>query len=438
MAYFTFTLNGHEYTSDPANVTAADGYRFIGYGYIPALGNLAIDLVALATGVASNKSDVDEATEIAVTAAGEADEARDEAVAAAVAATSAAQGLQGTSATALTPGLGNKVFVTQAGKQFPLNHNIVAVSASDANVFIYGTVGAYAGTGLTIACTAAGTATEKSDWVIAVSGVRGPQGIEGPQGEDAEVRSLVQARSANGTITAADLGATLRCTDTITLDPDPAATLGNGFSTLVDAPGHAVTVDGVGTVPVGGLGLVQSDGTTVTLRLLGGVSSAPVASVTATAAAAALLNTGLDGAADVYDLVVSGVTSVNNAELRMRFELGGSVVSTSTYQYTQSSDASTLGVSSTAGSGAPSSYVPILNCGNGASNSFTLTLRITRPANTAITKLVTWRGASVRTEISGCFGNAMNQGTGALTGIQLFADSGTITCTMRLYAVPNA
>jgi hypothetical protein len=49
MANFTFVINGHEYTSNPANTTAPDGYRFIKYGYLSALGNLVQDIVAIAT-----------------------------------------------------------------------------------------------------------------------------------------------------------------------------------------------------------------------------------------------------------------------------------------------------------------------------------------------------------------------------------------------------
>lgn len=48
MAYFTFTINGNTYTSDPANNTVPDGYRFIKYGYMSALGNLAQDIVTVA------------------------------------------------------------------------------------------------------------------------------------------------------------------------------------------------------------------------------------------------------------------------------------------------------------------------------------------------------------------------------------------------------
>ena len=51
---FTFTINGHTYTSDPANTGVPEAYRFIGYNYLTALGNLAVDLVAVATAAITN------------------------------------------------------------------------------------------------------------------------------------------------------------------------------------------------------------------------------------------------------------------------------------------------------------------------------------------------------------------------------------------------
>jgi hypothetical protein len=56
MATFTFTINGNTYTSDPANNTVPDGYRFIKYGYITALANLAADIVSVAGQVLGYKN----------------------------------------------------------------------------------------------------------------------------------------------------------------------------------------------------------------------------------------------------------------------------------------------------------------------------------------------------------------------------------------------
>jgi len=213
------------------------------------------------------QADVTTKAGTATTQAGIATAAAATATAAAASATGAAD-VSGTSTTTRTPTVGSQTWVyVETGKVPYAGMRMRAVSrAAPTTNYALGTVASYdAGTRtVTLTVDQVGAApASASDWNLVL------EGEPGPPGEDAEVRSLVQTRSANGTITAADLGATLRCTATITLDPDSAASLGNGFSVLVDAPGHAVTVDGVGTVPVGGLGLVQSDGTTITLRLLG-------------------------------------------------------------------------------------------------------------------------------------------------------------------------
>lgn len=53
---FTFSINGHTYTSDPTNTGVAAGYHFDGYNYMTALGNLCGDLVAVAAAVVSDKN----------------------------------------------------------------------------------------------------------------------------------------------------------------------------------------------------------------------------------------------------------------------------------------------------------------------------------------------------------------------------------------------
>lgn len=57
---FTFTINGHTYTNDSANAAPPAGYRFEGYGYLGALANLVVDIVAVAA-----------ATVLSATAAGD-------------------------------------------------------------------------------------------------------------------------------------------------------------------------------------------------------------------------------------------------------------------------------------------------------------------------------------------------------------------------------
>lgn len=72
MANFTFTINGHTYTNDPSNVAVPDGYRFIAYGYISALANLAQDIVAVATQVLGWSNTASNAATTATTKANEA------------------------------------------------------------------------------------------------------------------------------------------------------------------------------------------------------------------------------------------------------------------------------------------------------------------------------------------------------------------------------
>ena len=103
---FTFTINGHTYTSDPTDTGVPAAYHFDGYHYIQALGNLAVDFVAV---VASALSAASAAATASATSATDADTARiaaEAAQAAAEAAADTAQGFTSTSTTSLTIGLG--------------------------------------------------------------------------------------------------------------------------------------------------------------------------------------------------------------------------------------------------------------------------------------------------------------------------------------------
>lgn len=50
----TFTINGHTYTNDKTNLAVPEGYRFIGYEWVPALANLVVDILAVAGQVLTN------------------------------------------------------------------------------------------------------------------------------------------------------------------------------------------------------------------------------------------------------------------------------------------------------------------------------------------------------------------------------------------------
>jgi hypothetical protein len=166
-----------------------------------------------------------------------------------------------------------------------------------------------------------------------------------------------------------------------------------------------------------------------------------VSGVTATAASAALLNTGFTSTYDVYEVVIFGVTSNNNALVRLRYEIAGSVVTSATYFYNQgeaSENYAAAGNFQYAGTGAPATLIQLGNVGNGASNSFNVTLRLYRPSSTTVTKQIAWSGSTNRSQMTFLHGSAINSATGALTGLELTPDGGTISCTMRLYGIANS
>lgn len=97
----------------------------------------------------------------------------------ALAAANSAATITATSPTDQTLGLGTFVFVTQAGKQFPVGADVKAVDQTNSGNAIYGTVAAYSGTSLTITGTSFTGTGVVSDWNISLSGQRGAQGPVG-------------------------------------------------------------------------------------------------------------------------------------------------------------------------------------------------------------------------------------------------------------------
>lgn len=203
----------------------------------------------------------------ALTQAGNASTSASTAAAYAALATNAAN-VNGTSATSFTPAIDRiSMYYAETARAAVAGMRVAVVSrAATATNWGRGIVYNYnSGTNLlTVDFDLLGPApAAASDWNIML------EGEPGPGGEDAEIRSLIQTRSSNGTITASDIGQTLRCTANVTLTADSAATLGDGFNVLIDAPAHTATLTGIGTVTPGGMALLQSDGTTRTLRQIG-------------------------------------------------------------------------------------------------------------------------------------------------------------------------
>lgn len=158
---FTFDINGHTYTSDPTNTGVPAAYHFDGYNYLTALGNLAVDIVAVAAQVLSNKN----ATDASAAAA----------AASAASAAAIAGSFVGTSSTSLLIGMGSKIFTTQAGEQYTGGIFMTAVSAANPDNYMAGQV-EYSGTTLTMDVVAIGGEGTHADWNLSIAGVPGPAG----------------------------------------------------------------------------------------------------------------------------------------------------------------------------------------------------------------------------------------------------------------------
>ena len=236
--------------------------------------------------------------------------------------------------------------------------------------------------------------------------------------------ALVSAGNTDGTLQLQVNGTT----PSVTLAAN--GSIGVGSTPAYGTNGQVLTSAGTGSAP-----------TWTTLATPPASSFAFVSGVTATAASAALLNTGFTSTYDVYELVISATTSNNNAAVRLRYEIAGSVVTSATYFYNTgaaSEGYASGGYFEYAGTAAPASLIALGNVGNGSSQSFNLTMRIYRPSSTTVTKQVVWAGTTNRLQMTFLHGSAINSATGALTGLELTPDGGTISCTMRLYGIANS
>ncbi|HYD79849.1 MAG TPA: hypothetical protein VEC06_08570 [Paucimonas sp.] len=169
---FTFTINGHTYTSDPANVSVPDGYRFIKYGYITALANLAQDIVAVMTQA------------IADTTASAA------AAAASAATAAAAPGTSATSTTSLSIGTGTKTLTIQTGKSIAVGAKMLVARTSDVTKWMLGSVVSYnSSTGELVLTVGTGDTSGSgtyTDWTVSLSG---------PMGTSTKIQNVVTGTS---------------------------------------------------------------------------------------------------------------------------------------------------------------------------------------------------------------------------------------------------
>lgn len=201
------TLNGNAYSDDG---TQSRDMRFGGHQQwlLPMLQDAM--------------TEVEAATDAAVSA----DSSADAAAASAVSAANYAAGLNATSTSANDIGTGSKTWTTQTGKQFGAGGYVQIIRQSDTTMWMIGQVTAYnSGTGsITVSVEDSNGSGNYSGWDIRVSGKRGAQGAIGIDGT---VSLPYVAKTSAYTADAADKGKLIDCTSgTWALGYQAPATLG--------------------------------------------------------------------------------------------------------------------------------------------------------------------------------------------------------------------
>jgi len=171
-----------------------------------------------------------------------------------------------------------------------------------------------------------------------------------------------------------------------------------------------------------------------------------LSAVSASAAATVDMETTFSSTYDAYMLVCAGVTfTTNNTFFGARMKISGSYV-TSGYGYNviTSLENTTADSVLTEAVTAPANATE-LRCApfvgaNNSSESLNVTFRIYNPTSTTAQKMMDWTGSYIsgNSIMRMCFGMGRNTGTGALTGVRLYPQSGTMSGKFRLYGIANS
>lgn len=184
----------------------------------------------------------------------------------------------------------------------------------------------------------------------------------------------------------------------------------------------------------------KADGTALVPPVTG--SYVYLSTVTASASATVDVETTFDATYDNYLLVASGIrVATDGAALHCLQKIGGSYLTTNTYDYAGRSDTNSTPTGFAATNAAQIVISPSMSNLAAANSQFKMS--ISNPTSTALFKTLDWRGGFT-TSTTGLSnrvteGTGANQGTGALTGLRFLASAGNITSgTFRLYGLKNS
>ena len=140
---------------------------------------------------------------------------------------------------------------------------------------------------------------------------------------------------------------------------------------------------------------------------------------------------------DTYEIVISGWRpTVNGEQIRARFKIGGAYLTTNTYASAVLNLAPGAAPANV-GLASQSSALISNGVGGGGTGKYDGTVRIAMPAQSTMTHGIYFSGASMANPIADS-GAANNSTLGLLTGIRLFASTGTIAAgKIRVYGLKN-
>jgi hypothetical protein len=293
-----------------------------------------------------------------------------------------------------------------------------------------GTVTSVAGTGTVNGISLSGTVTTSGSLTLGgtLSGVNLTSQVTG---------TLPIANGGTGTTSTTFANLTTNVTGTL-----PVANGGTGAATLT--ANNVVLGNGTSAplfvAPSTTGNVLTSNGSTwQSTAPAGGGAWTFLSTVTASGAATADVETTFNSTYDMYAIVVTGLTPSSTVSgWYSRLKVGGSY-DTTNYSYNQLYlIANSLTVATRATTNG--SFIQI---GRGAedTNSFSsFVIYVPNPSSTSVKKTIYWTGFSQYNDVMNTYmGSGMYTGsTSALTGVQIYASSGNLTGTFRLYGIKNS
>ena len=206
---------------------------------------------------------------------------------------------------------------------------------------------------------------------------------------------------------------------------------------------------GVLSASYGGTGLTSpgTAGNVLTSNGTGWASSAApgggswiyLSTVTASNVATADIETTFSSTYNNYAIVASAVSTVSNARLRMRFKVSGSYSSSSLYMYVVIFNKTTSTTPTGQGQTIEPDIQIVPQSTNQANLAHNFICYVYNAPSTSLYKTVNIVGQSWDDDnISNFITTATYKDTPAVTGVRIFAATGNLSGTFRLYGIKNS